>query len=244
MEQRPRRRARGGVRPVPGPDPASRAAAPRRSAEPPGTQLWLFPSAAGLRRALPQRTEATRQMCCTQGRLVVLERGGAGVEVHQLPAGSDGAKKPSEWAGRCPLGPSALGWGCESGRPGAPSAAPAELPESGCGGPSLNAKGSPEGKPPRGLDAAAVTGGRRNASGRVAFEFRACECRALPYPRSRLARSLQDGGESWVAHSASRPRGRRARAGCIIGTNPPLGSVSVEVYFSLTPLENTAAPIL
>ncbi|XP_032717734.1 E3 ISG15--protein ligase HERC5 isoform X1 [Lontra canadensis] len=94
MEQRPRRRARGGVRPVPGPDPPSRPAAPRRSAEPPGTQLWLFPSAAGLRRALPQRTEATRQMCCTRGRLVVLERGGAGVEVHQLPAGSDGAKKP------------------------------------------------------------------------------------------------------------------------------------------------------
>ncbi|KAF3825016.1 hypothetical protein GH733_005650 [Mirounga leonina] len=45
-------------------------------------------------KALPQRTEATRQMCCTRGRLVVLERGGAGVEVHQLPAGSEGAKKP------------------------------------------------------------------------------------------------------------------------------------------------------
>ncbi|XP_077925074.1 E3 ISG15--protein ligase HERC5 isoform X3 [Halichoerus grypus] len=94
MEQRPRRRARGGVRPVPGPVPRPGPAAPRRSAEPPGTQLWLFPSSAGLRRALPQRTEATRQMCCTRGRLVVLERGGAGVEVHQLPAGSDGAKKP------------------------------------------------------------------------------------------------------------------------------------------------------
>lgn len=35
-----------------------------------------------------------RQMCCTRGRLAVLERGGAGVEVHQLPAGSDGARKP------------------------------------------------------------------------------------------------------------------------------------------------------
>uniref|UniRef100_A0A480VLB4 E3 ISG15--protein ligase HERC5 n=1 Tax=Sus scrofa TaxID=9823 RepID=A0A480VLB4_PIG len=33
-------------------------------------------------------------MCCTGGRLAVLERGGAGVEVHQLPAGSDGARKP------------------------------------------------------------------------------------------------------------------------------------------------------
>ncbi|XP_072611049.1 E3 ISG15--protein ligase HERC5 isoform X3 [Vulpes vulpes] len=88
MERRPPRRARGGARPAPGPLPA-----PRRPAEPPGTQLWLFPSAAGLRRALPPRAEATRQMCCTRGRLVVLERGGAGVEVHQLPAGSD-VRKP------------------------------------------------------------------------------------------------------------------------------------------------------
>uniref|UniRef100_A0A8C0K1F9 HECT and RLD domain containing E3 ubiquitin protein ligase 5 n=1 Tax=Canis lupus dingo TaxID=286419 RepID=A0A8C0K1F9_CANLU len=88
MERRPPRRARGGARPAPGPRPA-----PRRPAEPPGTQLWLFPSAAGLRRALPPRAEATRQMCCSRGRLVVLERGGAGVEVHQLPAGSD-VRKP------------------------------------------------------------------------------------------------------------------------------------------------------
>lgn len=35
-----------------------------------------------------------RQMCCTRERLAVLERGGVGVEVHQLPAGSDGARKP------------------------------------------------------------------------------------------------------------------------------------------------------
>ncbi|XP_025777178.1 E3 ISG15--protein ligase HERC5 [Puma concolor] len=94
MERRPRRGARGGARSAPGPAPALRTTAPGRSAEPQGTQLWLFPSAAGLRGALHQRTEATRQMCCTRGRLVVLERGGAGVEVHQLPAGSDGTRKP------------------------------------------------------------------------------------------------------------------------------------------------------
>ncbi|CAK7315900.1 E3 ISG15--protein ligase HERC5 [Vulpes lagopus] len=124
MERRPPRRARGGARPAPGPLPA-----PRRPAEPPGTQLWLFPSAAGLRRALPPRAEATRQMCCTRGRLVVLERGGAGVEVHQLPAGSD-VRKPSEWGGRCRLGAPARGCGCEGGRPG-PGAAPGETPGGG-----------------------------------------------------------------------------------------------------------------
>lgn len=138
------------MRPVPGPDPPSRPPAPRRSSEPPGTQLWLFPSAAGLRRALPQRTEATRQMCCTRGRLVVLERGGAGVEVHQLAAGSDGAKKPSEWAGRCPQGPSVSGWVCEGGRPGGP--------RSSAGGAARGwvwrAFSKREGKPRRGPDAA------------------------------------------------------------------------------------------
>lgn len=102
MERRPRRGARGGARSAPGPAPAPRTAAPGRSEEPQGSQLWLFPSAAGLRGALPQRIEATRQMCCTRERLVVLERGGAGVEVHQLPTASDGAKKPSEWGGQCP----------------------------------------------------------------------------------------------------------------------------------------------
>lgn len=150
MEQRPRRRARGGVRPVPGPVPPSRPAAPRRAAEPPDTQLWLFPSAAGLRRALSQRIEATRQMCCTRGRLVVLERGGAGVEVHQLTAGSDGAKKPSECGGQCPLGPPVSGWGCGGvgvGGRGPPSAAPAERPNGRCGGPSLNEKGRAGGDP-------------------------------------------------------------------------------------------------
>ncbi|XP_070470422.1 E3 ISG15--protein ligase HERC5 [Equus przewalskii] len=108
MERGSRRRSRGGARSALRPAAASRPAASRppasrppasrppasRSAEPPGAQLWLFPSAAGLRSALPQRTEATRQMCCTRGRLAVLERGGAGVAVHQLPAGSDGARKP------------------------------------------------------------------------------------------------------------------------------------------------------
>ncbi|XP_037385436.1 E3 ISG15--protein ligase HERC5 isoform X1 [Talpa occidentalis] len=88
MEQRSQRRSRGGARSAPRLPPESRPAEPR------GTQLWLFPSAAGLHRALPRRTEATRQMCCSQGRLVVLRRGGAGVEVHQLPAGRGGARKP------------------------------------------------------------------------------------------------------------------------------------------------------
>ncbi|XP_020030081.2 E3 ISG15--protein ligase HERC5 isoform X1 [Castor canadensis] len=73
--------------------PASRAAAPH-SVDPPGAQLWLFPGAAGLHSALLRRSEATRQICCTRRRLAVLERGGAGVEVHLLPAGSDGARKP------------------------------------------------------------------------------------------------------------------------------------------------------
>ncbi|DAA28802.1 TPA: hect domain and RLD 5 [Bos taurus] len=103
MEGRPRRRSRGGARPVPGRvsesrPPASRPPASRPSATVPavswGAKLWLFPSAAGLRSALSKRPEATRQMCCTRRRLAVLERGGAGVEVHQLPAGSDGARKP------------------------------------------------------------------------------------------------------------------------------------------------------
>ncbi|XDC56334.1 hypothetical protein R6Z07M_007516 [Ovis aries] len=103
MEGRPRRRSRGGARPVPGRVPESRPSASRPSASRPsatapaeswGAKLWLFPSAAGLRSALSKRPEATRQMCCTRRRLAVLERGGAGVEVHQLPAGSDGARKP------------------------------------------------------------------------------------------------------------------------------------------------------
>lgn len=176
MEQRPRRRARGGVRPVSGPVPPSRPPAPRRAAEPPGTQLWLFPSAAGLRRALSQRMEATRQMCCTRGRLVVLERGGAGVEVHQLTAGSDGAKKPSEWGGQCPLGPPVLGWGCGGGRPGAPEC-------SACGTARWwvwRSFSKREGTRRRGPDAAAACGGCRNALGRVAFEFRGCERLSFP----------------------------------------------------------------
>uniref|UniRef100_A0A8D0V1Z9 HECT and RLD domain containing E3 ubiquitin protein ligase 5 n=4 Tax=Sus scrofa TaxID=9823 RepID=A0A8D0V1Z9_PIG len=108
MERRPRRRSRGGARSAPGRGPAAGPPAVRppavrptasgrpgsRPAEPRGAKLWLFPSAPGLRSALAGRTEATRQMCCTGGRLAVLERGGAGVEVHQLPAGSDGARKP------------------------------------------------------------------------------------------------------------------------------------------------------
>ncbi|XP_058922820.1 E3 ISG15--protein ligase HERC5 isoform X1 [Kogia breviceps] len=89
MERRPRRRSRGGgARLASGLVPASRPAEPRDA------NLWLFPSATPLLKVLSRRTEATRQMCCTRERLAVLERGGAGVEVHQLPAGSDGARKP------------------------------------------------------------------------------------------------------------------------------------------------------
>nr|KAF6500344.1 HECT and RLD domain containing E3 ubiquitin protein ligase 5 [Molossus molossus] len=66
----------------------------RPSAEPRGAPLLLFPGAPGLRSALSRRAEATRQMCCARGRLAVLERGGAGVQVHQLPVGSDGTQKP------------------------------------------------------------------------------------------------------------------------------------------------------
>ncbi|XP_032962493.1 E3 ISG15--protein ligase HERC5 isoform X1 [Rhinolophus ferrumequinum] len=100
MERRPPRRSRGGARSTfrpaakSPPPPTSRPAATRPPAEPRGPQLWLFPTAPGLRNALLRKTEVMRQMCCTRGRLVVLERGGAGVEVHQLPAASDGGRKP------------------------------------------------------------------------------------------------------------------------------------------------------
>ncbi|XP_036996961.2 E3 ISG15--protein ligase HERC5 [Artibeus jamaicensis] len=89
MEQRPPRMSAGGSRPGSRPP-----AACRPSAEPKGAQLWLFPSAPGLSSVLSRRSEETRQLCCALGRLAVLERGGAGVQVHQLPVGSDGAKKP------------------------------------------------------------------------------------------------------------------------------------------------------
>lgn len=114
MERRPRRRSRGGTRSASRRVPTSLPPA----AEPWGPQLWLFPRAADLRSALLPRTEVMRQMCCTRGRLVVLERGGAGVEVHQLPAGSDGARKPSEWGRALPARPSRHGLGCEGGRLG------------------------------------------------------------------------------------------------------------------------------
>ncbi|XP_043294104.1 E3 ISG15--protein ligase HERC5 [Cervus canadensis] len=93
MEGKPRKGSRGGARPVTGRVPASRPSA-TLPAESWGAKFWLFPSAPGLRSALSRRPEATRQMCCTRRRLAVLERGGTGVEVHQLPAESDGARKP------------------------------------------------------------------------------------------------------------------------------------------------------
>nr|XP_044999450.1 E3 ISG15--protein ligase HERC5 [Jaculus jaculus] len=72
----------------------SRDSAPRPAESPEKPQLWLFPCDAGLQRALLRKPEETRQMCCSRRRLAVLERGGAGVEVHLLPAGGDGARKP------------------------------------------------------------------------------------------------------------------------------------------------------
>ncbi|XP_054967592.2 E3 ISG15--protein ligase HERC5 isoform X7 [Pan paniscus] len=88
MERRSRRKSRRNGRSTAG------KAAASQPAKSPGTQLWLFPSAAGLQRALLRRVEVTRQLCCSPGRLAVLERGGAGVQVHQLLAGSGGARTP------------------------------------------------------------------------------------------------------------------------------------------------------
>ncbi|XP_049741700.1 E3 ISG15--protein ligase HERC5 [Elephas maximus indicus] len=96
MKRMPRRRSRGPERPAPKPKPASRPGARSSAAfsDPRGAQLWLFPSSAGLSQALSGRCKKTRQICCTQDRLAVLEHGGAGVEVHQLPVGSHSAGKP------------------------------------------------------------------------------------------------------------------------------------------------------
>lgn len=112
--------SRSGARSAPGVAAAAWSVA-SRAAEPQGAQLWLFPCAAGLRMALSQRTEATRQMCCARERLVVLERGGAGVEVHDLWAASDSARKPSEWGPAAPARPPRPGlrggWAAGSRRP-------------------------------------------------------------------------------------------------------------------------------
>ncbi|KAM6177234.1 E3 ISG15--protein ligase HERC5-like [Erethizon dorsatum] len=94
MEPRRRRRAQGAARSTPGPQPQPRPPAPRRPRPAPAAQLWLFPGVPALQAALLGRAEATRQLCCSRGRLAVLERGGACVEVHRLPARSDGAGKP------------------------------------------------------------------------------------------------------------------------------------------------------
>ncbi|XP_059521644.1 E3 ISG15--protein ligase HERC5-like isoform X2 [Myotis daubentonii] len=95
MGPRPPRRSRGGARPASRPPAKCRPPAQSRTpAQPQGSRLWLFPDAPDLGSALSRRADATRQVCCARGRLAVLERGGAAVQVHQLPAGSDGAKKP------------------------------------------------------------------------------------------------------------------------------------------------------
>lgn len=91
MERRSRRKSRRDGRSTAGQTAAS------QPAKSPDAQLWLFPSAAGFYRALLRRAEVTRQICCSPRRLAVLERGGAGVQVHQVLAGSGGARTPSEW---------------------------------------------------------------------------------------------------------------------------------------------------
>ncbi|XP_021794125.1 E3 ISG15--protein ligase HERC5 isoform X3 [Papio anubis] len=88
MERRSRRKSRRGGRSTAGQTAAS------QPAKSPDAQLWLFPSAAGFYRALLRRAEVTRQICCSPRRLAVLERGGAGVQVHQVLAGSGGARTP------------------------------------------------------------------------------------------------------------------------------------------------------
>ncbi|KAM9237973.1 E3 ISG15--protein ligase HERC5 [Dugong dugon] len=96
MEQTPRRRSRGHGRSAPRPNPALRPGVPRSAAspEPRDAHLWLFPSPADLRRALFRRSKKMRQICCTRERLAVLTCGEAGVEVHELRAGSHSARKP------------------------------------------------------------------------------------------------------------------------------------------------------
>uniref|UniRef100_A0A2K6DEK5 HECT and RLD domain containing E3 ubiquitin protein ligase 5 n=1 Tax=Macaca nemestrina TaxID=9545 RepID=A0A2K6DEK5_MACNE len=88
MERRSRRKSRRDGRSTAGQTAASQ---PAKSSD---AQLWLFPSAAGFYRALLRRAEVTRQICCSPRRLAVLERGGAGVQVHQVLAGSGGARTP------------------------------------------------------------------------------------------------------------------------------------------------------
>ncbi|XP_011895501.1 PREDICTED: E3 ISG15--protein ligase HERC5 isoform X2 [Cercocebus atys] len=88
MERRSRRKSRRGGRSTAGQTAAS------QPAKSPDAQLWLFPSAAGFYRGLLRRAEVTRQVCCSPRRLAVLERGGAGVQVHQVLAGSGGARTP------------------------------------------------------------------------------------------------------------------------------------------------------
>ncbi|XP_058523035.1 E3 ISG15--protein ligase HERC5 isoform X1 [Ochotona princeps] len=90
MEPKPSRKSRGRGRSSPGPARPAES----RFKESSGWPLWLFPGSVGLRSALLRRLETTRQVCCRLGRLAVLERGGTGVEVHPLPADSDGARKP------------------------------------------------------------------------------------------------------------------------------------------------------
>ncbi|KAM6220950.1 E3 ISG15--protein ligase HERC5 [Rhynchocyon petersi] len=86
MAPKPRRRAQDNERPAPSQDATARCCAPRSTASslPQGAQLWLFPDLGGLRRALAGRCGETRQMSCARGRLAVLARGGAGVQLHLL----------------------------------------------------------------------------------------------------------------------------------------------------------------
>lgn len=213
MERRPPRRSRGGARPASRPPVKSRPPAQSRApAQPQGSRLWLFPDAPGLGSALSRRAEATRQVCCARGRLAVLERGGAGVQVHQLPAGSDGAKKPSEWGRATPARPSGAGRGWAGGSPG-PAPAPQLLAAAArvVGARSFSRRG---GEVPSGLGAAGVPYGPRNAPGPGGFSGFA-PAAALGSPRSCAPSppSSRGGSARWVVLSAgSRAARGRTRA--------------------------------
>lgn len=92
MEHRPQKRSRSGER------LASERVPEFRPVEPRGANLWLESLARihcllALQRAVPEDRDDAPDVLHKQ-LLVVLERDGAGVEVHQLPVGSDGAWKP------------------------------------------------------------------------------------------------------------------------------------------------------
>ncbi|XP_006900083.1 PREDICTED: E3 ISG15--protein ligase HERC5 [Elephantulus edwardii] len=97
MAPKPHRRLSEAARPAPPSSSSTRSSAPRgaTASESQGSQLWLFPARENLRASLSERCLETRQLSCAHGRLAVLERGGTGVRMHDLPAGNDGAGLPN-----------------------------------------------------------------------------------------------------------------------------------------------------